>query len=83
MPGNKVAQSLPGYVDLVLYYHVGLNGDGKEIRKLLTQPTETTIAKDRSGKLDRLEDPDIAKIAAKIRAIKEETKPMGEENVSK
>lgn len=62
---GKIGDQLPGYVDEVFYYHVG-DVDGVKIRKLVTQPSDKILAKDRSGKLDVLEDPDLNKIALKI-----------------
>lgn len=73
---GKIGDALPGYMDEVFFYHVG-EVDGVKIRKLVTQPSDKIIAKDRSGKLDAFEDPDLTKIAAKIHGVKkEEPRPL-------
>jgi hypothetical protein len=48
MFSGKVKQKVPGFMDIVLYYYM----DGRD-RVLLTQKTDTTIAKDRSNKLPK------------------------------
>lgn len=66
LPG-KVAQQVPGYFDEVLYYHMYEDQDGNRVRKLITQPTDKVTAKDRSGKLELLEEPSLATISNKIK----------------
>lgn len=64
---GKISQQIPAYFDEVFYYHVYDSDDGKKNRILITQPTEKAIAKDRSGKLEIMEQPDLSIIAAKIK----------------
>ena len=63
MPGQKLSQSLPYFVDEVLALRVTTTGE----RELLCQPDSLWLAKDRSGRLDRLEPPDLGALIRKIR----------------
>lgn len=65
-PGNKLAERLPYLFDEVLYYHAKRGEDGTIKRALLTTNDGKRIAKDRSGKLDQWERPDLAALAEKI-----------------
>lgn len=56
---GKLAGEIAGFLDEVFFMYMkeGVNeetGDEEQLRMLLTGKTETTIAKDRSGKLDQL-----------------------------
>lgn len=63
---GKVASQLPAFFDEVFYYtQVEIDGDNKRI--LLTEPTDQIVAKDRSGKLNRIEKPDLQAIFNKIK----------------
>jgi hypothetical protein len=65
---GKIAQQLPQFFDEVLFLHVAKNEAGEQVRKLLCNPVDTVpYAKDRSGKLEKFEEPNLAKIAMKIR----------------
>jgi len=66
LPG-KIAQQCPAYFDLCLYYHVFENEEGEKKRVLVTQPTDKAVAKDRSGKLDLMMEPNLSEIAKRIR----------------
>ena len=66
MPGNKVGQALPYFFDLVIALRVERDGDGVTQRALLCQPDGLWSAKDRSGKLDQWEAPDMGEIIRKI-----------------
>ena len=66
MPGNKLAQSLPYFFDLVLPLRVEKDADGVVQRALMTYPDGIWTAKDRSGKLDQWEAPDMGAIIGKI-----------------
>lgn len=63
---GKVGIQLPGYFDEVLYMSVKDTEEGDE-RVLHCTSNERLVTKDRSGKLDKLEKPDLAYIASKIR----------------
>ena len=65
-PGTKVAQSLPYFFDEVFVLRVEKNQEGQLERWLQTVPDGTFIAKDRSGKLDAFERPDLGAIISKI-----------------
>ena len=67
MPGQKLSQSLPYFVDEVLALRVTTTGEGVLRRELLCQPDSLWLAKDRSGRLDRLEPPDLGALIKKIR----------------
>ncbi len=71
---GKIASRLPAFFDEVFYLDQFEFNEKKE-RMLLTQNYETFLAKDRSGKLDLFEKPDIKNIVSKILTTK------GKENV--
>lgn len=59
-----IAHQMPAFFDLVFYYYIAPDGS----RKLLTGKQDNVVAKDRSGKLDKMEDPNLDAISKKIRA---------------
>jgi hypothetical protein len=67
MPGQKLSQSLPYFFDEVLALRIEKNAEGVLRRELLCQPDSLWLAKDRSGRLDRLEPPDLGAMIKKIR----------------
>jgi hypothetical protein len=68
--GAKTGKELPGIVDEILTMNYVDFGDGQQVRALIcTQPNQWGYpAKDRAGKLDLLEEPDLGKLLAKIKA---------------
>ena len=66
MPGNKTGQSLPYFFDEVLALRVERDGEGVTQRALMCDSDGLWLAKDRSGKLDAWEAPDLGAIIAKI-----------------
>lgn len=66
MQGKKVKELLPSYFDEVFYLDIFKDDEGNDVRKFVTQPIDDLPAKDRSGKLDVYEEPDLSKIAGKI-----------------
>ena len=66
MPGNKLGQSLPYFFDEVFALRVERDADGNNVRALMTEPDGLWIAKDRSGRLDAWEAPDLGAIIAKM-----------------
>lgn len=66
MPGNKLAQSLGFFFDEVFALRVEKGEDGKNIRMLQCDTDGLWQAKDRSGKLDPWEMPDLGEIIRKI-----------------
>lgn len=66
MPGRTLVQSMPYWFDEVLCLRVAEDEDGVTFRYLQTQPSSTHDAKDRSGKLDDPERPDLKHIFEKI-----------------
>jgi len=66
MPGNKTGQSLPYYFDIVAALRVEKDDEGLTQRALMLESDGIWQAKDRSGKLDVWEAPDLAAIIAKI-----------------
>lgn len=75
MPGKKTAEQLPYYFDEFFYLGVaefeqpataGVPAKKVKYRYLQTQRTPLIEAKDRSGALDEIEQPDLANIFAKI-----------------
>jgi phage nucleotide-binding protein len=66
MPGNKTGQQLPYFFDEVLALRVEKNNEGITERALQCDSDGTWTAKDRSGKLDPWEAPDLGLIISKI-----------------
>lgn len=68
MPGQQVGQQLPYLFDEVFQLHVYDNPQNpkEKLRILRTQPDAQYTAKDRSGKLDVWETPDLTHIFNKI-----------------
>lgn len=66
---GKLAFSAPAYFDEVFFYKKVVT-DEKEKRALLTDSTEQYVAKDRSGKLNQFEEPNLQTIINKIRGVK-------------
>jgi len=66
MPGNKLGQSLPFYFDEVLALRVEKDGEGNTQRALMCDSDGLWSAKDRSGKLESWESPDLGEIIKKI-----------------
>lgn len=70
MPGNKTGQSLPYYFDLMLAMRVEKDEEGISQRALMCDSDGLWQAKDRSGKLDAWEAPDLGIILKKLRGKK-------------
>jgi len=66
-PGKQLPDALPYLFDLLMPMLVGKLADGKTYRYLQTQACTQYEAKDRSGKLDPIEEPDLTKIFNKIK----------------
>ena len=66
MPGNKTGQALPYFFDEVLALRVEKDADGNTQRALMCDSDGLWLAKDRSGKLDMWEAPDLSAVFAKI-----------------
>ena len=67
LPGKKAQQDLPYYFDEVFALRVERDSEGVPHRMILTQPDGRYTAKDRSGKLDMWEKPDLGAIIRKIK----------------
>lgn len=70
MPGNKSGQALPYFFDEVLALRIEKDAEGITQRALMCDSDGMWSAKDRSGKLDAWEAPDLSAIIAKIGAKK-------------
>lgn len=66
MPGNKTGQALPYFFDEVLALRVEKDAEGATQRALMCDSDGLWLAKDRSGKLDAWEAPDLNSIIAKV-----------------
>lgn len=66
MPGNKTAQQLPYFFDEVLALRVERDEQGVAQRALMCDGDGLWIAKDRSGRLDAWEAPNLGDIITKI-----------------
>ena len=70
MPGNKTGQALPYFFDEVLALRVEKDGEGVTQRALMCDSDGLWLAKDRSGKLEAWEAPDLGGIITKIQGGK-------------
>ena len=70
MPGNKTGQALPYFFDEVLALRVEKDSEGVTQRALMCDSDGLWLAKDRSGRLDQWEAPDLGAIIAKIQGGK-------------
>lgn len=66
MPGKSLTQGLPYFFDEVLALRVEKDADGNTQRALMCDSDGLWAAKDRSGKLEAWEAPDLGAIIAKI-----------------
>ena len=66
MPGNKTGQALPYFFDEVLALRIEKDADGATQRALMCDGDGLWNAKDRSGKLEAWEAPDLGEIIKKI-----------------
>lgn len=66
MPGNKTGQALPYFFDEVLALRIEKDAAGNTQRALMCHSDGLWSAKDRSGKLDFWEAPDLGAIIKKI-----------------
>jgi phage nucleotide-binding protein len=66
MPGNQTGQSLPYFFDEVLALRVEKDAEGVAQRALMCDSDGLWLAKDRSGKLEQWEAPDLSAIIKKI-----------------
>ena len=69
MPGAKLGQTLPYFFDLVLALRVEKDTDGVAQRALMCDSDGLWMAKDRSGKLQAWEQPDLGAIIREIGCI--------------
>lgn len=70
MPGNKTGQALPYFFDEVLALRVEKDGEGVTQRALMCDSDGLWLAKDRSGKLEAWEAPDLGAIITKMQGGK-------------
>lgn len=66
MPGKSLTQSLPYFFDEVLALRVERDSEGITQRALMCDSDGLWIAKDRSGKLEKWESPDLGLVIRKI-----------------
>ena len=70
MPGNKTGQALPYFFDEVLALRIERDAEGVTQRALMCDSDGLWLAKDRSGKLEAWEAPNLGAIIAKIQGGK-------------
>lgn len=70
MPGKSLTQSLPYFFDEVLALRIERDAEGVTQRALMCDSDGLWLAKDRSGKLDVWEAPDLGAIIAKVQGGK-------------
>ena len=66
MPGKSLTQGLPYFFDLILALRVERDADGNAQRAIMCDSDGLWLAKDRSGKLNAWEAPDLGEIIRKI-----------------
>lgn len=66
LPGSRLSPALPYLFDEVLALRIGTTTDKKTYRYLQTQPDMRYTAKDRSGSLAEIEQPDLTHVFTKI-----------------
>jgi Fe-S oxidoreductase len=71
LPGNKTAQKLPYFFDEVLALRVEKDAEGISQRALMCESDGLWLAKDRSGKLDGWEAPDLMLAFNKIKGVQQ------------
>jgi hypothetical protein len=69
MPGKSLTQGLPYFFDEVLALRVERDADGNSQRAIMCDSDGLWLAKDRSGKLDAWESPDLGDIIRKIGGV--------------
>lgn len=69
MPGKSLTQGLPYFFDEVLALRVERDQEGNAQRAIMCDSDGAWLAKDRSGKLDRWEAPDLGEIIRKIGGV--------------
>ena len=75
--GGKTARELPGIVDEIVTYQFLSFGDGEPPLRgfVCTSPNPWNYpAKDRSGRLDQIEPPDLGKLLSKLTSRSQETR---------
>jgi hypothetical protein len=74
LEGQKAERELPGIVDVIVTYHMVPVEGGETIRAFVcTSPNPWAVpAKDRSGKLQQLEPPDLGKLINKLTSKQKE-----------
>jgi len=70
MPGAKLGGQMPYLFDEVFRLNIGRTPEGAEYRYLQTRPDFQSEAKDRSGCLDAMEQPDLTVVINKILNLK-------------
>lgn len=70
LQGSSIKNNVKAWFDLVLFYKVYRDEEGNHIRKLVTDISESPLAKDRTGKLEPFEDADLSVIINKITGSK-------------
>lgn len=63
---GKISSRIPAFYDEVFYLKE-FTEEGKSVRKLITGPWNGVVAKDRSGKLNLVEDADLTSVIKKIK----------------
>ena len=74
MPGQQLGPALPYLFDFVLPMRIGETDKGVEYRYLQTKADIQWEAKDRSGKLNTIEKPNLTKLFNKALGIKQKSK---------
>lgn len=71
-PGQQLNTNVPYFFDLLMCLRIGTDKDKNTYRYLQTNSTNTHLAKDRSGILNEIEEPNLTKIFNKIKGTKED-----------
>lgn len=68
LPGKSLTINLSYFFDIVTCMRIGTDDEGANFRYLQTQPDRQYEAKDRSGKLNPIEEPHLGRLFDKIKA---------------
>jgi len=69
MPGKQLGPQMPYLFDEVFHLGIMRLQDGRKVRYLRTDQDTQYVAKDRSGRLDEIEEPNLTKIITKIQGV--------------
>jgi hypothetical protein len=70
-PGQQLNSNIPYFFDLLLCLRITKDDDGNTVRYLQTEADISHVCKDRSGKLNTIEEPNLENIFNKIKGVQD------------